>query len=193
MCSSDLATFLLAPRNVMDQISKLLRDFLWQGGKGNQNKMHLVNWDLVKKSISEGGLQIRDPSLVNLALGGKILWKMVHEPTHPVSIILRTKYVHNNSLINLQRDNSVNCMQVWRLCCKSSSFFKKFVYRIPGNGKRTNLWLDRIMGRDPLAENEEITELREWLESTGINSIYDLSKWDHRGDWAGWDFHGVPV
>ena len=30
------AAFLLAPRNVMEEISKLLRDFLWQGGKGNE-------------------------------------------------------------------------------------------------------------------------------------------------------------
>jgi len=49
------------------------------------------------------------------------------------------------------------------------------------------------MGHDPLAENKEITELREWLESMGINSIYELSKWDHHGDWSGWDFHGVPI
>jgi len=42
------AAFLLAPRNVTEQISKLLRDFLWQGGRGNENKMHLVSWDLVR-------------------------------------------------------------------------------------------------------------------------------------------------
>lgn len=43
------AAFLLAPRNVSEQISKLLRDFLWQGGKGNGKKMHLVKWEVVKK------------------------------------------------------------------------------------------------------------------------------------------------
>jgi len=48
------------------------------------------------------------------------------------------------------------------------------------------------MGREPLAENGEITDLRNWLERVGVNSLYDLSKWDHRGDWAGWDFLGVP-
>jgi hypothetical protein len=57
------ASFLLAPKSVTDLISKLLRDFLWQGGKGNQNKFHLVKWETVKRPISEGGLQIRDPAL----------------------------------------------------------------------------------------------------------------------------------
>ena len=57
----------------MSQISKLLRDFLWNGGKGNQIKLHLVSWDIVKRPLSEGGMQIRDPGLANLAMGGKII------------------------------------------------------------------------------------------------------------------------
>eukprot|EP00253_Pinus_taeda_P033982 PITA_33982 len=134
------AVFLLAPRNVMEHISKLLRDFLWQGGKGNENKIHLVNWEVVKKTMVEGGLQIRDPALVNLAMGGKILWKLIHEPSHLISITLHTKYGLNKSLSNLHNANTVNSTQ-----------------------------------------------------QAGVNTIYALSNWDHRGDWAGWDFRGVPA
>ena len=54
----------------MTQISKILRDFLWNGGKGNQNKMHLVSWEILKRPLSEGDLQIHDPRLGNIALGG---------------------------------------------------------------------------------------------------------------------------
>jgi len=49
------------------------------------------------------------------------------------------------------------------------------------------------MGKEPLAENENIAELKDWLERAGINNLYDLSKWDQRGEWAGWDFHGIPT
>lgn len=48
------------------------------------------------------------------------------------------------------------------------------------------------MGRDPLEDIEEITELRVWLMSAGINRLRDLSVWDHQGDWAGWDLHDAP-
>ena len=34
---------LLAPKSILAQISKIMRDFLWSGGKGNHNKMHLVS------------------------------------------------------------------------------------------------------------------------------------------------------
>jgi len=112
--------FLLAPRNVMEQISKLLRDFLWQGGKGNEKRIHLVNWDVVRRTKEEGGLQIRDPQLVNLALGGKILWKLIHDPTHPVSSTLWLKYGISKDLRNVIHMSTANSTQLWSLCCKSS-------------------------------------------------------------------------
>ena len=36
-------SLLLAPKSVTTQIAKLLLDFLWEGGKGNQKKIHLVS------------------------------------------------------------------------------------------------------------------------------------------------------
>jgi hypothetical protein len=85
------ASFLLAPKTILTQVSNLIRDFLWKGGKGNQRKFHLVNWETVKCPIKEGGLQIRDPGHANIALGGKIIWKLFSNSRHPVSQILRRK------------------------------------------------------------------------------------------------------
>ena len=68
------SSLMLAPKSITSQISKLLRDFLWNGGKGNQSKLHLVSWDILKIPLMEGGLQIQDPGLANLVMGGKIIW-----------------------------------------------------------------------------------------------------------------------
>ena len=57
----------------MDHIFKLIKYFLLSGGKGNQNRLHLVKWDIVKRVVLEGVLQIKDPGLTNLAMGGKKL------------------------------------------------------------------------------------------------------------------------
>eukprot|EP00253_Pinus_taeda_P007191 PITA_07191 len=186
------STFLLAPKYVTDQIETLIRNFLWQGGKGNEKKLHLVKWETVKRPIDEGGLQIRDPSFINKSLGGKLLWKIISDPSHPISIILQSKYSDKEVIRKMQIQSTAASSQVWRLCCKSSEFFKKHMYRIPGNGKSTQLWKDRIMGKDPLAEREDIAELRNWLERAGVNRVYDLASWDERGEWLKWDFHGVP-
>eukprot|EP00253_Pinus_taeda_P007380 PITA_07380 len=187
------AAFLLAPRNIMDQISSLIRNFLWQGGRGNDKKLHLVNWETVKKPIDEGGLQIRDPALANLALGSKILWKMFKEPSHPVSLILRSKYTNSNDLRTLHLEYTANCTLLWKLCYKSNKIFKRNIYRIPANGKGISIWQDRIMGRNSLIDNEEIAGIRDWLIAAGKLRLFDISDWDQRGDCAGWAIPAPPV
>jgi hypothetical protein len=113
-------SYLLAPKLIAGQINKLLRDFLWHGGKGNQCKFHLVSWDTVKWPLREGGLQIRDPSLVNTALGCKILWKMHSDPTHPVSKTLMHKYIPNAKIRNLQNAMNRKSTLLWKLCIKGA-------------------------------------------------------------------------
>ena len=81
------SSLLLAPKAIMDQISKLIKDFLWRGGKQNHNRMHLVNWEIVKRPVLEGGLQIKDPGLSNLAMGGKLQWHLFSNKKYPVSQI----------------------------------------------------------------------------------------------------------
>jgi hypothetical protein len=83
------ASFLLAPKTITIQITKMIRDFLWRGGKGNQKKYHLVNWETVKRPYVEGGLQVRDPKLANLAMGGKIIWNLYANHRLPVSNLLK--------------------------------------------------------------------------------------------------------
>ena len=144
------ASFLLALKSIMDQFSKLIKDFLWQGGKGNHRKFHLVKWDKVKLPLTDGGLQIRDPRLTKLSLGGKILWKLHTDSKHPVSKILRFKYMRGESLCSLQEINVQNRSVTWNLCRKSHDFFKSRLYRISGRGNKTLLWKDSIMGNPPL-------------------------------------------
>ena len=63
----------MAPKLIIDQISKFIRDFMWRGGKGNEIKFHLVIWDIVKHPMMEGGLQIRDPGSAKLVFERKFL------------------------------------------------------------------------------------------------------------------------
>ena len=99
------SSLLLAPKDIMNQIYKLLKDFLWGGGKGNQHRMHLVNWETVKRPLLDGGLQFKDPELSNIAMGGKILWQLFSKK-HSVSQLLWKKYLHGGSLKNIQMANT---------------------------------------------------------------------------------------
>ena len=62
----------------MREITKEIRKFLWQGGKSNgSKKIHLINWDVVCSSKNCGATRIRDTTRMNLALGAKILWRII--------------------------------------------------------------------------------------------------------------------
>ena len=77
--------------------------------------MHLVNWDTVKRPVSEGGLQVKDPRLVNLAMGGKLLWQLFSNLSHPVSQIFWKKYLNGGALRNLQLTKISKGTSIWNL------------------------------------------------------------------------------
>ena len=129
------ASYLMAPKSISGQINKIIRDFLWQGGKGNQRKFHLVKWETAKQTLKEGGLQIRDPDSANVSMRCKILSKLHSNPNHPISTALRHKYLPNANLRNLQIANRKKSSLLWKLCTKGHSFFSWNLYRIPGNGE----------------------------------------------------------
>ena len=108
--------------------------------------MHLVNWDTLKRPITEGGLQIQDTGLANLAMGGKLIWQLYDDKNHSVSKIFQMKYLKGGSLINLKSSNTPSGTIVWNSFRKGIDSFKRQLYRIPGNGKRIMLWDDNILG-----------------------------------------------
>ena len=90
--------------------------------------MHLVNWENVKKLVLEGGMQIRELALSNLALGGKLLWQLFSNKKHPVSQIFREKHFHGGSLRYIQLANTPKGYIIWNLCRSCLEFFNKHLY-----------------------------------------------------------------
>ena len=152
----------------------------------------MVNWDTVKRPVSEGGLQVKDPRLVNLAMSGKLLWQLFSNLSHPVSQIFWKKYLNGGTLRNLQLNNISKGTSIWNLCKKGITFFTKQLFKIPGNGNNTFLWEDEINGNPPLFSIQAINELKYWLVSKHITRMADISTWDRKGNWLEWKFPALP-
>ena len=60
------------------RLEKVQRDFLWGGGALVQ-KPHLVRWNTVCLEKRKGGLGVRNPSLINIALLCKWNWWYANE------------------------------------------------------------------------------------------------------------------
>jgi hypothetical protein len=126
---------LLAPQNVKSTISSLLRCFLWEGGKTDTKKFHLIKWDIVKHPKENRGLGIRDPGLSNLAMGEKILWKLVSGENDWWKRILQKKYLIGNRLRCLDQRHSLDSgSPIGKLLSTSIPLIQRHLTWIPGNG-----------------------------------------------------------
>jgi len=188
-------SILLAPASVIKKMEGLIRKFLWEGGKGNVHKPHLVSWDKTQKPFKEGGLQLRNLPRQNLAMGAKILWNLVTGKESWSKKVLRKKYFPGQRLRCLDKPtNCKNGSPVFKLCIKVLDDFKGNLYWIPGNGAKINLWEDSIMGDQPIGQLSEIGNLRRWMKENNLNTLWDISTWEDEEDaiWKDWNLSTIP-
>ena len=67
---------ILAPSGITRQISLWMKKNIWQGGKPNTKKLHFVKRSTVTSLKENEGIVIRDPIIMNKALGTKTLWRV---------------------------------------------------------------------------------------------------------------------
>ena len=71
-------SLVVIPCKVCLRLEKIQKDFLW--GRGvSQSRSHLVNWFIVYVEKKDGGLGIKNLSILNKALLGKRCWKFASE------------------------------------------------------------------------------------------------------------------
>jgi hypothetical protein len=186
---------LLAPKTITNKIDEILHRFLWEGGKNCERKLHLVNWDRVKKPKSEGGLSIRDVAVHNLAMGGKFLWRMINGKRTWSKQILRKKYFRGDRDRCLERPPKVKKgSPIFYLCQRALSFFYPNLTWIPGNGSKIWIREDSILGDQPLIGFRKVRNIGEWLLANNCRMLWDISLWkiDDQQSWQGWNLGRYP-
>ncbi|CAA7018347.1 unnamed protein product [Microthlaspi erraticum] len=88
------------PESTTKSLDRISRDFVW-GSTPERRKQHLLSWDKICLPKAEGGLGIRQSSLMNKALLAKVGWRMLHDVTSLWSKVVRSKYrvgdIHDGS------------------------------------------------------------------------------------------------
>ena len=148
-------------------------------------KYALVSWKTVKLPRIEGGLQIRDLKLQNLATGAKLLWNLLKSRPSWCSRALKIKYFPGSRLRGLESDHvKKNGSPIFALCKKSLHKFVENLYWSPGNGKQINIWKDSVLGKPP----PRLPHLQNWMETRDLTTLWSISEWDvnypHR--WLSW-------
>ena len=134
----------------------------------------MVNWEIIKRPLSEGGLQVRDPESANLSLGGKLVWHLFADKNHHVSNLFSMKYLKGGSLRNVIPEKLPAGTTIWNMCKKSFKLIQQQIFRIPRNGKGIILWEDKIMGHSPISSINSLSEFKHWLSNKVLIRLADI-------------------
>lgn len=94
-------SILLVPMGIIKMMEELIRKFFWKGGKQNEKNISLVNWEIITRPIQEGELNFKDLSVQNLAMGAKLIWKIIAPNPGWVQVALWRKYIRGSRLRSL--------------------------------------------------------------------------------------------
>lgn len=176
----------LAPASIHKHMELIMRSFLWQGGKQNSKKFSLVKWETVILPIEKGGLGIRVPRLANLAMGFKLIWRILNEKDSWWVAVLKKKYLNGpSSNILTESAPERQGTPTWNLIKKALPLCKSFFSKAPGNGRDVNIWNDSILGSQVRISNPHFYPLRRWMVEANLNSLFDISVWEE-DRWDGW-------
>src|ERR1044072_6453265 len=86
------------PELICDYIDKLSRRCIWAKGD-NTRSWNLVSWDKITKPKEQGGIGLRSARANNIALLGRLVDDLIHEPQKPWVRALAEKYLQQTSVL----------------------------------------------------------------------------------------------
>lgn len=104
-----------------------------------------MNWKTVTKSKKSGGLGIHTARETNVALLGKHVWSLIHNPSKLWVRLLRSKYLKSHYILDI--DAHQRGSYIWISISNASSYLANgFKYRI-GKGD-VSIWFDKWLDDD---------------------------------------------
>eukprot|EP00253_Pinus_taeda_P021309 PITA_21309 len=83
---------ILAPKGIIQKMEQYIRHFFWKGGKQNERRFQLIKWETVLKPMMEGGLNFKNLLHQNIAMGAKLIWRLIAPKLRWAQTVLWRKY-----------------------------------------------------------------------------------------------------
>ena len=123
---------------------------------------------------------------MNLALGAKIIWRIVTGKGAWWKEIVQKKYLNGIKKrcvdnINMDRKGS----SIWDLCKNIAHILIEQLKWTPGNDKAIKIWHVHCSSVPPIVLAQAFQDLRHYLESRNLHTLFDISDWTSKGRWFG--------
>jgi hypothetical protein len=168
---------LAAPKFVLTTIKSLQRNFIWQG-LNKEKKIALVSWEKLCKPKAQGGLGLRDPSIMNKVLSAKIWWRWLKNPTDLWARLWRKKYAPRTAEKNLIRWNGDNPGSlIWTAARQNRQLVTQHAFWDVGNGETTLFWQDSWQQWPALINEDWAHDICTQTTRLGLTKVADY--WQH--------------
>ncbi|CAH9127293.1 unnamed protein product [Cuscuta epithymum] len=130
----------LLPRDLCDEIEKLMNGFWWKGTKFEQRGIRWRRWELMCKPKGMGGLGFRKLREFNIAMLAKQGWRLLSNPESLMARVLKARYFPNSEFLKAKLGN--NPSYIWRSIFETQGVLKENIRRRVGNGREVQVWAD---------------------------------------------------
>jgi hypothetical protein len=128
----------------------------------------MVNWNTVCAPKEHGGLGVWDPEKINIALGEKLLWRLITDGNDWWKKAIFHKYLSRNRRRCLDIDpDHQSGSPIWKLIRSSLPILRIIFPGVPGNGREINLWEDCFSASRILKDISFLDPVRTWLTNQG--------------------------
>lgn len=110
-------------------------------------------------------------------MGAKLIWRIIAPKPSWAQLALWKKYFKSKHSHFLDHPLTHPNTPFLKLCIKAFPLINAHAYWVPGNGKRINLWTDRIMNNESLGDCRSLQALHRWMNDVGMHSLWDISVW----------------
>lgn len=132
------------PSGTCDKIDSSIRRFIWGG-----NSNHWVSWPKLTRPKSHGGLGVKRSRDCNVALLGKHVWDIIHNPGKLWVQVLTNKYLTDTHILNVGQHRGSTF--IWTSIFKALQILKGG-YRVRVGKGEVSLWYDLWLNNDYLCD-----------------------------------------
>ena len=127
----------LLPVGLCNSIQSALTRFWWDADPSTR-KICWVSWDTLSTSKDSGGLGFRDIQAFNIAMLGKVAWRLVTKPDCLLARTLLGKYCYKGSFLTVPCPSSSS--HGWRGIIAGRDLLIRHLGKVIGNGNSTKVW-----------------------------------------------------
>lgn len=118
------AIVMMAPMGIMRKMEAYIKNFFWKGGKANEKRIPLISWNTISLPRMEGGLNFKNISNQNIAMGAKLVWRIIAPKPSWAQLALWKKYYGGQRTPCLNNPKTIAGSMIHKLCEKSSTLIK---------------------------------------------------------------------